>query len=379
MKEGISHRHYGLYKNLSQIFLNLGALVFWYDCGRKVLVSIDSSSEGTDADTFEINSLHAFYTTVKKCLLNRTIPIIIVNYPHSFLGIQHLPEYVLFLLLLRIFVYVKKIFVVIDNIDPPIEHQKFYGIKGVKSVLVKCLWSFLELLALKNNKLILLTESWKRYYLGKYGIRPQDVIVVPCGSFSEGFQRFEGAKPKSTSNSFIVFYAGVATKRKNVDKLVKVIDELSDEGLDVKLTITGPDMIGIRSENVRKICAPRFEDFARQIVRSDVAIIPYTAFYSSLTSLAKVGDYMMGSKPLISTPLIETSRLIEEARCGYVVRDFKELKNALENLYNNRTLVAELGRRAREYAEKNLDYAVLSARLFNKITSMIDKNLLREM
>lgn len=370
MKEGITHRHYGLYKNLSQIFLNLGALVFWYDFGRKVLISIDSSGDKNDAKTFGINPLHASYTAVKKCLVNHTIPVVIVNYPHSFLGIEHLPMYILFLLLLRIFGCTKQIIVVFDNIDPPIEHQKFFGIKGAKSVFVKFLWFFLELLALKNNKIVLLTESWKSYYIRRYSIRPEDIIVIPCGSFSEGFQRIKDAKPKDVSKSFIAFYAGVATERKNVDKLVKVIDELSNGGLDVKLTISGHDMIGIRSKNVKNLGACRFKDFTKQLVRSDVVIIPYTAFYYSLTSLAKVGDYMMAGKPIISTPLLETSRLIKEAGCGYVVRDFKELKNVLENMYNDRTLVTELGRRAREYAEKNMDYAVLATRLFNKIASM---------
>lgn len=262
--------------------------------------------------------------------------------------------------------------VIFDNIDPPREHQEFFGIKGVKRVFVNFLWTFLELLALKNTKMILLTGSWKKYYVERYGAKPQDIIVLPCGSFSEGFDHIKNKEPKRAKSSFIAFYAGAATKAKNIDKLIDIIDDLVSHGLDIKLKISGHfghDMATLSTEHSKEIGASGFSDFASQLLDSDVMVIPYTAFYYSLTSLAKVGDYMMAGKPLVSTSLLETSRLIEESGCGYIAKDFREFKEILENLYNNRNLVAELGRRAEQYAEAHLDYVMLARSLFDEIFS----------
>lgn len=373
VKEGITHRHYGLYTNLSKIFLKLNGRVFWYSYDERSLMNIAGSPRNPHIDRTKAGPLRSLFTIIKKCLNNGSIPALIVNYPHSFRGIKHLPEYLSMLLLFRILKFAMRIPILIDNIDPPIEHQKYLGEKGLKNSLRKLLWYFLEPLALKGNKVILLTESWKKYYTKKFGIKPRNISIIPCGSFPEAFCLIERFEPRKRSGTLVVLYAGAARRKYNVGRLVDIVTELSEEGSDIELIITGEDAIGLGAENVETLDVSGFRDYAKKLIRSDVAIVPYTGRYRSFTSLAKVGDYMMAGTPIISLPLLETSKVIKEGKCGYVVRSFKELKRVIKDFCEDRSSVVEFGRRARSYAEANMNYTKHARKLFNEIKYLVKR------
>lgn len=367
VKEGITHRHYGLYTNLSKIFLKLNRQVFWYSYDKRSLVSIAGSAKNPDIDPKRVGPLRSLFRVVKECLNNGSVPAVIFNYPHTFQGIGHLLEYLSMLVLLRFLKTAIGIPILIDNMDPPIEHREYLGKKGLKNSLRKSLFYLLEPLALKDNNVILLTESWKKYYIKKFGIKPQNISIIPCGSFPEAFDKVAETKIKNSSEGLTVFYAGTASERYNVDELVDAIDETSDEGLNIKLIIAGDDKIRIKSRNVEIPNINEFKDYSDELARSDVAVVPLTGSYPSCTSLAKVGDYMLAGLPVISLPLFETSKVIEEGKCGYIVRNFEELKMALGDLSGKKKTVSKLSHRAREYAEANMDYAKFAKNLFKEI------------
>lgn len=370
VKEGISHRHYGLYTNLSKLFLESNQTVFWYSFEERTLRRITGSPNEPSIDRKQTNPISAIFNSVKTCLDKAASPAIILNYPHTLLGFERFPEYVLMLASLHLLKSGMDIPVYIDNIDPPIEHQQYLGEEDIKTFFKKFLWYFLEPMVMKGYQTIVTTESWKEYYVEKINVSPQNISIIPCGSFPEIFSFDEKF---SREKKLAVFYAGTASKKSNVDKLAEVVTELAEEGADIQLTIAGKDLIGLEADSIEILYPLSFRGYAENLVKADVAIVTYTGRYPSFTSIAKVGDYLMAGTPIISLPLYETGKVIEEGECGYIVQSFRELKQLFKQLWKDRSTLSKLSRKARVYAEKHMNYQEHARKLFEKIRSLVEK------
>lgn len=61
---------------------------------------------------------------IKQSLAHDCYPTVLLDYPHSFIGVKHLLDYLASMLLLHILRLERKVFVVVDNMDPPTEHAE---------------------------------------------------------------------------------------------------------------------------------------------------------------------------------------------------------------------------------------------------------------
>jgi len=107
------------------------------------------------------------------------------------------------------------------------------------------------------------------------------------------------------------------------------------------------------------------------LASADVCVIPYPpdSFTFRYASPAKLSDYMAAGKPIISTNLFYTAKIIKKYNCGFVAKNWDEFEFYIEKLYNDRELAKKLGENGlRALGEFN--YVLLAEKLFNKLLEM---------
>jgi len=107
-------------------------------------------------------------------------------------------------------------------------------------------------------------------------------------------------------------------------------------------------------------------EMPKLIAMADVGLIPYKnkeTYYKNIPS--KMFDYLAGGIPVIINLDGEAARIIKEAQAGLVVKadDAKALSKGILELYANKTLREVMGRKGREYAEKNFDKKIAAQNL----------------
>ena len=76
---------------------------------------------------------------------------------------------------------------------------------------------------------------------------------------------------------------------------------------------------------------------------------------------------MAAGKPVISTNLKETAKVLKMFNCGLVARDWKEFELHIERLYYDRELAKKLGENGRKAADKYLNNELLAEGLLKNV------------
>lgn len=107
------------------------------------------------------------------------------------------------------------------------------------------------------------------------------------------------------------------------------------------------------------------------LASADVCVIPYPpdSFTFRYASLAKLSDYMATGKPVVSTNLFYTAKIIKKYNCGFVAKNWDEFEFYIEKLYNDRELAKKLGENGLR-ASGEFNYVLLAEKLFDNLLEM---------
>jgi glycosyltransferase involved in cell wall biosynthesis len=303
---------------------------------------------------------------------------VVLAYPYTVPSIKSssILEYIFSLLILKIFsISSTRVNLIVDVFDPSVEIVSAFGRTSPSVIEILYMRSLEKLTLIMASSVIVLSNSYQQYIPKIYHIRKNKVFVLSTGSLVKCIKYVPHQDP-AKSNSFRVLYAGSAMKQKDIDKLVSMVAELKREGLQLELHIAGAKLMDLPQwVHIAQYDWPTFIE--HEVAESDVCVIPYppNKLHFSYTSIAKLFDYMAVGKPIISTNLIETGRIIRMFNCGLVAKDWGEFKLHLKKLYYNRQLARELGENGRRAVQKHFDYELLANRLLNKIIVMfIEEN-----
>jgi len=367
IRGGISYRYVGLYGSLVKALMNCSpeSRIFWYSHSDRCLRLI--TRKKTIEKQFGI--LKAVLGAIFCTLRNRSYLAVVVAYPYAVPRVQAVLGYILSLLVLKVFGIGGRVKVIVDIFDPPVEAAYAFQEKG-PSIPAILYYRILDMLSLKLASFIIVpSQSYRQYVTKVYRINRLKISVVPTGSLV----RYISFAPTKSEGPLTVLYSGSAMKVKDVDKLVSIITNLRECGLEIKLYIAGaklmdlPDYVHIGSYG--------WVSFVKDILsNSDIGVIPYppNRLHFSYTMLSKLFDYMAAGKPIISTALKETGNIIRMFNCGLVARNWKEFKLHLKKLYRNREFAQKLGENGRRAAEKYFDYELLARTLLTKLIKMFE-------
>ncbi len=98
---------------------------------------------------------------------------------------------------------------------------------------------------------------------------------------------------------------------------------------------------------------------------ADALLLPYTnRSVNAFRYPNKLGDYLSAGRPIVTNRTGDLGALVERERVGLVSDDLPEaFAIAIKELFDNRELADDLGRRGRELAESKLDWRFLAAGL----------------
>ena len=255
--------------------------------------------------------------------------------------ITHFQVWCIFLYLLRPIFKYKIFYGVHDNPFEPKEESVF-------------LMNFFEKFFVKKADLILTYSNFMKESIKKY-VQNKTIEVLPLGIHSDLCPKFE-KKFNSNKESLDVLFFGRIENYKGIDTLVRAYEILKKENLEIKLTIAGRGKIDKDLENkineldiIFKNYWISNEELCRLIENCDVLVAPYkNATQSGMVSVA-----LAYGVPIIATNVGSFSEYIKDGVNGFLidVDDYLTLAEKIKVLYQNRWLVVEMAKKAKEIGE----------------------------
>jgi len=182
-------------------------------------------------------------------------------------------------------------------------------------------------------------EKWRK----KIEIEPDDFVVLYAGSLREHYK----LKELLESCSILVYEYGV--------KNVKIMIAGSGPLLNALVEKAKNDKI----EKYCRFLGPiPYEEISSLYHLSDIVYAMYEPVFDHLMlPSGKIFEAMICRKPVITCHLGEKKRLVEEARCGAIIRpDANEIAKSLLKFIKNEEMRVEMGLKGYNYLNENLSW-----------------------
>jgi glycosyltransferase involved in cell wall biosynthesis len=306
------------------------------------------SDKFTDSDYRKVIKIKTFASNylsflVNSFLLFRWIRVIQVlrKIKPDIVHITHFHIWCIFVYLLRPIFKYKIFYGVHDNPFEPKEEPVF-------------LMNFFEKIFVKKADLILTYSNFMKESIKKH-VSNKTIEVLPLGIHSDLCPKFE-KKLNPNKESLDVLFFGRLESYKGIDTLVRAYEILKKENLKIKLTIAGRGKIDKDLENKINELGIIFKNYwisnkelCRLIENCDVLVAPYkNATQSGMVSVA-----LAYGVPIIATNVGSFSEYIKDGVNGFLVDvdDYLTLAEKIKVLYQNRWLVVEMAKKAKEIGE----------------------------
>jgi glycosyltransferase involved in cell wall biosynthesis len=223
--------------------------------------------------------------------------------------------------------------------------------------------------------LIVLSKTWKDYYVLNLGLNPQQVFVLPNPT-----ELPRQIPQRLNSNNVTLLFCGRVGQRKGTFDLIRAFANLPDEQKNsTKLIIAGDGDIEQGRKLVENLNLTEHITFLgwinsdqrdKLLAKADVFILPS---YNEGLPLA-ILEAMSWGLPVISTPVGGIPELVVPEQNGLLVNpgDIEQLSEAMQLLIENGTLRRALGSVARKTVEP-FDVGSYCSRLAHIYYSISDR------
>ena len=202
--------------------------------------------------------------------------------------------------------------------------------------------------------------------------------------FDEGVQKSWEIVNKS-EDEFWVTYAGTIGEGYDIRTMILAAEKLAERGLsDIRFKILGggpmkaelEEMANVRQiYNVEFVGYTTYEKMAAYLKKSDILVNSYVK-KASKSVVTKIGDYLAAGKPMINTCMSqEFQNKVETDGFGVNImpEDVSILVDTIEDLYEDKELCLQMGRRARTIAEEQFDRPKSYQKIVEMIQQLLDK------
>lgn len=166
----------------------------------------------------------------------------------------------------------------------------------------------------------------------QYGFPKDKTTVVhntPANDLFESVEKGCSAPPR------VFGHHGNTTDEKKLDLLVKGFDLFAEKNADAELLIAGEGESFPALRELADSCKHRdritltgkyhYDELTSIMNRIDIGVIPYKQnLFNEYTIHNKIFDYFTCGKPVISTPMGPTKRVLEETGAGFSIKGYSE-------------------------------------------------------
>jgi glycosyltransferase involved in cell wall biosynthesis len=244
---------------------------------------------------------------------------------------------------------------------------------------------FLEKASFLIDKIIVTSKSAYKNYV-KRGIKYNKLYYVPIGidinKFNPLLNRELMRKELSINmDDIIILFAGDLTPYKGVETLIKAVNYLIKENIDLKCIILSKDTYEYEYERKEKMLKmiKKYEifnsfyilgirkDIQNIFICSDIVVLPFSKSYALMDTPRALIEAMACGRPVIASDVGGISEIIEPYETGILIKgeDYLELALQIKKLIFNKNLCIKLSKNSRS----------LIASYFNieKTTELIEK------
>ena len=265
---------------------------------------------------------------------------------------------------------------------------------------IRDLWpAFAIAVGVLKNKLLISLSLWLERFLYQHADKiivnspgyiehvqlkgGQNVTLIPNGSDTTAFtptNTIQIRKELGWADKFILLYAGAHGMSNDLPVVLQAA-KLIEKYNDIKIVFIGDgkeksNLIylakSLRLSNVEFINPVPKNKITEYLQAADVciAILKPIELYKT-TYPNKVFDYMAAGKPIILAIDGVIREVVESAACGIFCEpgNPRAIANAVLDMYNNRSQLAEIGEHGKMYLEQNFDRALIA----KDFTDMIEK------
>jgi colanic acid biosynthesis glycosyl transferase WcaI len=229
----------------------------------------------------------------------------------------------------------------------------------------------------RADRIVAIGDTMRRR-LEEKGARAGRVRVIPnwtdVGAVTPGQKDNEWSRAHGFDSSFVVMHSGNVGHAQDLDSLIRADTMLRDLD-DLRIAIIGT---GARHASLVELAERveaqhvRFLDFQprellpQTLAAADVHVVGLARGLAGYVVPSRVYGVLAAGRPVIAAAeeASETAQLVREAGCGVVVPpgDPLQLAMTIRACYDGVHDLADMGRRAREYAEAHADRSVAVAR-----------------
>lgn len=248
----------------------------------------------------------------------------------------------------------------------------FYEAKTERKALVLSeLARWLEVRAYQEcDVLACVSETLKEIIVRELGIPPEKIVLVPNGVDTD-FINPERHEPKRIFTGFTVGFVGRLYAWSGLDLLLEALCELRAEGLDVSLVVVGDGAMRVAweiqsqqlglSSNVVFLGRLPWHEVPQYISGFDVGYSGQLQLQMGQMYLSpmKLYEYMAMAKPVVASAFEDAQRVVWEEKTGFLFRpgEKDDLKRALIKAFQARSILPEMGCKARQEIEANHNWA----------------------
>ena len=200
---------------------------------------------------------------------------------------------------------------------------------------------------------------------------------IPSGADTDLFdpEKYKGRsirdKYKIENDDILISFIGTPRKHKGILELIKAVEEARKENENIKLMIVGASKDNPFSHELRKKPDIIVEDYKPHkeipdyVAAADIIAMPLRSNPSAMVQMPyKIYEMMSMAKPIIASKVADIPIALEN--CGKVIEsnNVKQLKDAILDYADNKSLRLLHGKKAREKCIKEYSFNVIRKKLF---------------
>ncbi|MBR5842569.1 MAG: glycosyltransferase family 4 protein [Bacteroidaceae bacterium] len=225
------------------------------------------------------------------------------------------------------------------------------------------------------DKIIVISEDFKRNIMAK-GVPEEKIVVVYNWVDEEAVKHVAREDNKLFDaygldrKKFYITYSGNIGLTQNMDMLLEVAKELETAEPDIQFVLIGE---GAYKKRVQEIIAEKnignvallpfqpYEDISHVFSLGDAGLVISKPGVGENSVPSKTWSILSASRPVLANfDENELKTIVAENQCGIFTKagDKEAFKQAILDLYNDKSRCEQLGRNGREFILKNLTRAV---------------------
>lgn len=254
--------------------------------------------------------------------------------------------------------------------------------------VVRALGLLVQTYLRRADRIVAIGDTMKRR-LERKGARPERLRVIPnwtdVNALRPGPKVGEWRRETGLDDSFVVMHSGNVGHAQDLDSLIRAATLLRDLN-DLAIVVIGT---GARKSELMSLSErletdlvrfleyqPR-ERLAETLGAADIHVVGLARGLAGYIVPSRLYGILAVGRPVIvaAEEDSETAQLVREVGCGLVVPpgDPLALATAIRSCHDGEHDLAEMGQRAREYAETQADRAIAVERYRELLTEVIER------